>query len=391
MSDLQSSDSTNQPASANKRKVMLLLFSAIVISAVIGYALYYFLSARFYESTEDAYVNGNVVQITPQVTGTIIAVHADDTQQVKAGDTLILLDPADAQVMLAQAQASLAQAVRQTRTLYANNHAQQANVRQRQADLSRARNDLQRRQKLAQAGAVSKEEIAHLSDSIKSAQAALDAARQQLAANLALTERTSITSHPSVLTAAAKLREAYLNAARSKLPAPVSGYVAKRSAQVGQRAAPGAPLMAIVPLNEVWVDANFKEVQLKKMRIGQPVELKADAYGSSVTFHGHVAGFAAGTGSAFALLPAQNATGNWIKIVQRLPVRIVLDANELQKHPLRIGLSMHAKVNLRNTQDAPNPRTTLPQYQTKVFAQYGKEADDEIQRIIADNVKAKSL
>ncbi len=391
MSDLQPSDSTTQPANNGKRKILLAFFGALALSAVIGWALYYFLSARFYESTEDAYVNGNVVQITPQVTGTIIAVRADDTQLVKAGDPLISLDPADAKVALAQAQANLAQTVRQTRTLYANTHAQQATVIQRQADLSRARNDLQRRLKLLQAGAVSQEEIAHLRDSIKSAQAALNAAQQQLVANLALTEHTSIAKHPNVLAAAAKVREVYLNAARSELPAPISGYVAKRAAQVGQRVAPGAPLMAIVSLDEVWVDANFKEVQLKKIRIGQPVELKADAYGSSVTYHGHISGFAAGTGSAFALLPAQNASGNWIKIVQRLPIRITLDKEELQKHPLRIGFSMHAKVNLRNTRNANLSTPPSPHYQTKVFAQYGAEAEKEIQRIIAENVEAKSL
>ncbi|QQC64952.1 EmrA/EmrK family multidrug efflux transporter periplasmic adaptor subunit [Paraburkholderia ginsengisoli] len=374
-----------QSANNGKRKRMMTLLVIVILIAAVAYGLYYFLVARFHEDTDDAYVSGNVVQITPQVTGTVIAVNADDTQVVKAGDPLVVLDPADARVALEQAEANLAQTVRQVRGLFADDNQYQAQVALRQADLSRAQDDLKRRLTVAQTGAVSQEEISHARDAVKSAQAAVDAAQQQLASNRALTANTTIADHPNVKAAAAKVRDAYLNHARNVLPAPVTGYVAKRSVQVGQRVSPGTPLMAIVPLHDVWVDANFKEVQLKHMHIGQPVELTADVYGSSVPYHGKVVGFSAGTGSAFSLLPAQNATGNWIKVVQRLPVRIALDPQELDKHPLRIGLSMQADVNIKDDSGAQLGQAPNTAYQTNVFDKYGDEADAEIARIIAEN------
>ncbi|MEM5437292.1 EmrA/EmrK family multidrug efflux transporter periplasmic adaptor subunit [Paraburkholderia diazotrophica] len=374
-----------QPASNGKRKRMMTLLVIVILIAAIAYGLYYFLVARFHEDTDDAYVNGNVVQITPQVTGTVIAVNADDTQTVKSGDPLVVLDPADSRIALQTAEANLGQVVRQVRGLYADDSQYQAQVAVRQADLSRAQDDLKRRMTVAQTGAVSQEEISHARDAVKSAQAALDASQQQLASNRALTANTTIASHPNVQAAAAKVRDAYLNNARNTLPAPVTGYVAKRSVQVGQRVSPGNPLMAIVPLNAVWVDANFKEVQLKHMRIGQPVELTADVYGSSVKYHGKVVGFSAGTGSAFSLLPAQNATGNWIKVVQRLPVRIAIDPQELEKHPLRIGLSMQVDVSIKDDTGGELGSAQNTVYQTNVFNKYGDEADAEIARIISEN------
>lgn len=383
---------TEQPTTAsvaprgNRRRARLLaLLILVVLAGVVAYALYYFLVARFHEDTDDAYVNGDIIQITPQMTGTVIAVNVDDTQAVRAGQPLVELDHADAQVALEQAEANLAQAVRQVRTIFVNNNAYAATVAERQSDVERAASDLQRRQKIAQTGAVSTEEIAHARDALASARAALTAARQQLASNQALTERTSVAQHPSVKQAAAKVRDAYLNVARTTLPAPIDGYVAKRAVQVGQRVSPGAPLMAVVPLNEVWVDANFKEVQLRHMRIGQPVELSADVYGSGVVYHGRVAGFSAGTGSAFSLLPAQNATGNWIKVVQRLPVRIALDAQELARNPLRVGLSMQVDVDIRDEHGAAMNTVTRTGNKTHVFARYGEQADAEIARIIAEN------
>jgi membrane fusion protein, multidrug efflux system len=386
MSTPQQPAASTQPAnSGSKRKRMMTLLVIVILIAAIAYGLYYFLVARFHEDTDDAYVNGNVVQITPQVTGTVISVNADDTQTVKTGDPVVVLDPADSRVALESAEANLAQVVRQVRGLFADDSQYQAQVTVRQSDLSRAQDDLKRRMTVAQTGAVSQEEISHARDAVKSAQAAVDAAQQQLAANRALTANTTIANHPNVQAAAAKVRDAYLNNARNTLPAPVTGYVAKRSVQVGQRVSPGTPLMAIVPLNAVWVDANFKEVQLKHMRIGQPVELTADVYGSSVKYEGKVVGFSAGTGSAFSLLPAQNATGNWIKVVQRLPVRIALDAQQLEKHPLRIGLSMQVDVNIKdeNGGQLGNAQNTV--YQTNVFDKYGDEANAEIARIIAEN------
>ncbi|EDT42557.1 efflux RND transporter periplasmic adaptor subunit [Burkholderia ambifaria] len=385
MSDPQQNAASAQPQNNGKRKRMMTLLIAVIVIAAIAYGLYYFLVARFHEETDDAYVNGNVVQITPQITGTVIAVKADDTQTVKAGDPLVVLDPADSQVALQQAEANLAQTVRQVRGLFVNDDQYRAQVALRQSDLSKAQDDLRRRVAVAQTGAVSQEEISHARDAVRAAQASVDAAQQQLASNRALTANTTIASHPNVMAAAAKVRDAYLANARNVLPAPVTGYVAKRSVQVGQRVSPGNPLMSVVPLNAVWVDANFKEVQLKHMRIGQPVELTADIYGSSAVYHGKVVGFSAGTGSAFSLLPAQNATGNWIKVVQRLPVRIEIDPKELEKHPLRIGLSMQVDVNIKDERgdQLANAQNTV--YETNVFAKYGDEADAEIARIIAEN------
>jgi len=385
MSDPQQNAASAQPQNNGKRKRMMTLLIAVIVIAAIAYGLYYFLVARFHEETDDAYVNGNVVQITPQVTGTVIAVKADDTQTVKAGDPLVVLDPADSQVALQQAEANLAQTVRQVRGLFVNDDQYRAQVALRQSDLSKAQDDLRRRMAVAQTGAVSQEEISHARDAVRAAQASVDAAQQQLASNRALTANTTIASHPNVMAAAAKVRDAYLANARNVLPAPVTGYVAKRSVQVGQRVSPGNPLMSVVPLNAVWVDANFKEVQLKHMRVGQPVELTADIYGSSAVYHGKVVGFSAGTGSAFSLLPAQNATGNWIKVVQRLPVRIEIDPKDLEKHPLRIGLSMQVDVDIKDERgdQLANAQNTV--YETNVFAKYGDEADAEIARIIAEN------
>ncbi|WP_321928319.1 EmrA/EmrK family multidrug efflux transporter periplasmic adaptor subunit [Paraburkholderia guartelaensis] len=386
MSTPQQPAANPQPnANSGKRKRMMTLLVLVIVIAAVAYGLYYFLVARFTESTDDAYVNGNVVQITPQVTGTVIALKADDTQTVNVGDPLVLLDPADARVTLEQTEAQLAQTVRQVRGLFADDSQYEAQVAQRQSDLSRAQDDLRRRMQVAQTGAVSQEEISHARDAVRSAEAALEAAQQQLAANRALTANTTIANHPNVEAAAAKVRDAYLANARNTLPAPVTGYVAKRSVQVGQRVSPGNPLMSVVPLNSLWVDANFKEVQLKHMRIGQPVEMTADVYGSSVVYHGKVVGFSAGTGSAFSLLPAQNATGNWIKVVQRLPVRISLDPEDLLKHPLRIGLSMQVDVNIRNDSGTQLGNAQNTVYETDVFAKYGAEADAEIARIIAEN------
>jgi membrane fusion protein, multidrug efflux system len=374
-----------EPPTNGKRRLLMTLLVIALLIAAIAYGLYYFLVARFHETTDDAYVNGNVVQITPQVMGTVISVNADDTQTVHVGASIVVLDPADSKVTLDQAEANLAQAVRQVRTLFVNNDQYAAQVALRQSDLSRAEEDLRRRMTIAQTGAISLEEISHAQDAVRGAQASLNAAEQELQSNRALTENTDIANHPNVLAAAAKVRDSYINYARNTMPAPVTGYIAQRSVQVGQRVSPGTPLMAIVPLNSVWVDANFKEVQLTHMRIGQPVELTADVYGSGVVFHGKVMGFSAGTGSAFSLLPAQNATGNWIKVVQRLPVRIGLDPRELEMHPLRIGLSMAVDVAIKNDRGGQLGAAPNTVYQTDVFARYGDQADAEIARIIQEN------
>jgi membrane fusion protein (multidrug efflux system) len=375
------------PAAPTQRKRWL----AIVIGAfaVIGiaYGAYWAIALRYVQTTDDAYVNGNVVQITPQISGTVVAIGADDTQFVKAGRTLVQLDQADAKVALDQADAQLAKTVREVRSLFATSAQLQAAVAMRQSDVAKANEDLTRRERLASSGAVSGEELQHARDASNSARAALVAAQQELEANRARVDRTTVQNHPDVLNAAAHVRDAYLTYSRTALPAPVSGFVAKRAVQLGQRVGPGAPLMAIVPLDQVWVDANFKEPQLAGMRAGQPVRLTADLYGGKVVYHGKVAGFGAGTGSAFALLPAQNATGNWIKIVQRVPVRIALDAQELAAHPLQIGLSMQVEIDTheRSGDRLPQLAQSTPTYATEVFHLHDGLANERVQAIIAAN------
>jgi membrane fusion protein (multidrug efflux system) len=316
-----------------------------------------------------------------------VAIGADDTQFVKAGQTLVQLDQADAKVALDQADAELAKTVREVRSLFATSAQLQATVAVRQTDLAKAEEDLARRERLASSGAISGEELQHARDAAAGAKAALLAAQQELEANRARVDRTTVQDHPDVQSAAARVREAYLTYARTALPAPVSGFVAKRSVQLGQRVSPGTPLMAIVPLDQVWVDANFKEPQLAGMRVGQPATLTADLYGGKVRYHGKVAGFGAGTGSAFALLPAQNATGNWIKIVQRVPVRIALDAHELAVHPLQIGLSMQVEIDTheRGGERLPQVAQSAPLYATDVFGSVDSQADDRVRAIIAAN------
>lgn len=331
----------------------MLAIGSVFVVAAIAYGTYWALVSRFIEDTDNAYVQGNVVLVTPQIAGTVTKIHADDTSLVSAGQPLVSLDTADADVTLAQAEAQLAQTVREVRTLFAAQAQSGANVAMREAELERAKDDLGRRKALAGSGAVSSEEIHHAENAVRAAQAALAAAREQLASGRALTVGTNVASHPNVQRAIARVQEAMLSQARSTLHAPVAGEIAKRNVQVGQRVAPGAPLMAIVPLDQLWVDANFKESQLRDMRVGQTVTLTADLYGSKVQYEGKITGLGAGTGAAFALLPAQNATGNWIKVVQRIPVRISLNPKDLAEHPLRIGLSMHAEVNLR---DQSGPR-----------------------------------
>ena len=379
----------NTPAAGGNRRPLLIGFTALLIIVLLGYGAYWMIYLRHYESTDDAYVAGNLVQVTPQVGGTVTAINADDTDLVQAGKPLVELDRADAKVALDQAEAQLAQTVREVRTYYVNNGTLEANVKLRGDEVERAASDLTRRQELAGTGAVSKEEIEHAKTALQSAQSALEAAREQLNSNRVLTDHTNVANHPNVQRASAAVQAAYLSYSRATLPAPITGYVARRSVQIGQRIAPGTPLLSIVPLNALWVDANFKEVQLAHMRIGQPVTVHSDIYGSDVTYHGKVLGLAAGTGSAFALLPSQNASGNWIKIVQRVPVRIALDPAELEAHPLRIGLSMQIKVDVANDSGTSltqnGPARNAPAYETKVFDQSDRDAAAVISRIVAEN------
>jgi membrane fusion protein (multidrug efflux system) len=390
------------PQNNGKRRRALTGLAAVVVLAGGAWGLYEWLVASHYETTDNAYVQGNVIQITPQMPGTVMAILADDTDFVKAGQPLVRLDPADAKVALEQSEAALAQAVRQARTLYVNNGSlaaqvtlRQSDIVKAQSDIARAQDDLKRRQALTGNGAVSKEELNHAETTLANARSALAAAqagvlaaREQLASNQSLTEGTSIAQHPSVLAAAARVREAWLSTQRAMLPAPVDGYVARRTVQLGQRVAAGTPMMSIVPLDQLWVDANFKEVQLRNIRIGQPVKLTADLYGKKIEYDGKVSGLGVGTGAAFALLPAQNATGNWIKVVQRVPVRIALAPEQLKANPLRVGLSMDAEIDVtqkdgKSLADAPR---ASPLAQTQVYSATDNGADAEVERIIAANL-----
>ena len=396
------STAPNTPAAqAPGARQKALTVVGLVVLIGLAYGGYTWYAGRHQESTDNAYVQGNVIQITPQIGGTVTAILADDTDFVKAGQPLVQLDPADAKVALQLAQANLAQAVRQVRGLYANNLTLEAQINVRdtdvakaQTEVSRASDDLARRQSLVGNGAVSKEELAHAQSQLAQAQSTLAAAkaavltaRDQLGSNQTLTDGTKLENHPSVEAAAAKMREAYLALHRAALPAPVDGFVAKRTVQLGQRVAAGTPLMSVIALNTLWVDANFKEVQLRNIRIGQPVTLTADLYGKHVEYKGTVAGLGAGTGAAFSLLPAQNATGNWIKVVQRVPVRVALDAKEVAANPLRVGLSMEATVDVtqqdgKALSDAPRAASSV---QTDVYAMLDEQATAEISRTIAAN------
>ena len=391
---------TTPTAAPGKRQKALTVVGLVVLIG-LAYGAYTWFAGRHQETTDNAYVQGNVIQITPQIGGTVTAILADDTDFVKAGQALVQLDPADASVALQLAQANLAQAVRQVRGLYANNLTLEAQITLRdtdvakaQTEVARATDDLARRQSLVGNGAVSKEELAHAQSQLAQANSALAAAkaavvtaRDHLGSSQTLTDGTRLDSHPSVQAAAAKVREAFLALHRAALPAPVDGVVAKRTVQLGQRVAAGTPLMSLIALNDLWVDANFKEVQLRNIRIGQPVTLTADLYGKRVEYKGTVAGLGAGTGAAFSLLPAQNATGNWIKVVQRVPVRVALDAKDLAANPLRVGLSMEATVDVTEQSgkalaDAPRAASIL---QTEVYALLDAQATAEISRIISAN------
>ncbi|MBC3361793.1 efflux RND transporter periplasmic adaptor subunit [Pseudomonas sp. SWRI154] len=393
MATAETTQETQQDSgNPRKRKVMLLGLALIVILAGVGVWAWHELYGRWNESTDDAYVNGNVVEITPQITGTVVSIGADDGDLVREGQVLVQFDPNDAEVGLQSAQANLARTVRQVRGLYSNVDGMKAQVHAQEAEVQKAQENYNRRRNLAAGGAISQEELSHARDDLTSAQNALANARQQLKTTSALVDDTVVSSHPDVQAAAAQLRQAFLTNARSTLIAPVTGYVAKRTVQLGQRVQPGTALMAVIPLDQLWIDANFKETQLRDMRIGQPVDIEADLYGSDVKFSGTVDSLGAGTGSAFALLPAQNATGNWIKIVQRVPVRIHINAEELAKHPLRVGLSTLVNVNLHD-QSGPVLAQQPPQkasFSTQVYDRQLADADAMITRLIHENSAAAS-
>ncbi|OAT24483.1 multidrug efflux MFS transporter periplasmic adaptor subunit EmrA [Proteus myxofaciens] len=330
------------------RRNILLLLTFLFIIAGLAYTAYWFLVLRHHETTDNAYVTGNQILVMPQITGSVSTVFVDNTDYVKAGEPLVQLDPRDEELALDKAKTALANSVRQMRQQIINGRQLKANIVLRETELVKLQNDLRRREVLGERNVIGKEELQHAREAVATAKAALDVAKEQYNANQAIVLNTPIEQQPSVLQAATDVRNAWLALERTKILSPTDGYISRRSVQVGAQVSPGKPLMAVVPVTGMWIDANFKETQLANMRIGQSAKITTDFYGKKVVYHGTVQGLDMGTGSAFSLLPAQNATGNWIKVVQRLPVRISLDEKELADKPLRIGLSTEVTVDTIN-------------------------------------------
>jgi len=372
------------PKDNGRRNRLLVILAVVLVVGAVLYGLYWFLHARYFEGTDDAYVGGDIVSITSRESATVLALHADNTQSVRRGQLLIELDPISAKVAMDAAEAALARTVRNVRTDFSKVEQARAQLNAARVMLAGAGSDYRRR---ASAGdAVSGEELNHARDAVAGAKASEAAAQSNLVQAEASVKGTAIESNPDVLSAIARLRQAAITLGHMKLSAPVDGVVAQRTVQIGQQIAPGTPLMAVVPLQSVWIDANFKEGQLRDMRIGQPAEVTADIYGGGVTYHGKVVGLGAGSGSAFALLPPQNASGNWIKIVQRVPVRIALDPKELKDHPLRVGLSVDVDVDVRDTSGpsmASGAVSRPPRAQAS--GDGGAATEALIQRILAEN------
>ncbi|MEI9995654.1 MAG: efflux RND transporter periplasmic adaptor subunit [Rhizomicrobium sp.] len=368
----------------DSRRNLLTILAVVVVVGLLGYGLYWFFYASHFEGTDDAYVGGDVVAITSRENGTILNLYADNTQTVRRGQLLIDLDPDKAKVALDAAAANLARTVRMVRSEFLKVNQGRAQLEAARIGLVQAQGDYGRR---ASAGnAVSHEELSHARDLVTSANANLAVAQSGLAQAEASVNGTDVQNNPDVLAAIAQLRQAAIIYGHMKLYSPVDGVIAQRTAQIGQQIAPGTPLMAVVPLDSVWIDANFKEGQLRDMRLGQPVEVTADLYGGGVTYHGKVVGLGAGSGSAFALLPPQNASGNWIKIVQRVPVRIALDPKELREHPLRVGLSVDVSVDISDTSGpAVGSSRALRSMQGDPGDEGGPKADALIKRILQQN------
>ena len=380
-------DKPTLPSGNRRRKALLgatLAFLLIGVAAV----LYYMLVLSQEEETDNAYIGGNLVMLTSQVTGNVQEIRADETQLVNAGAEVIKLDAVDADVTLRQAQARLGAIVLQLREKYANAVQYEAVLQQRKLSLKKAEDDLARRAPLGDDHTLSAEEVTHAKQAVDDAKAALNVAVEQVKTAQAALGGTTLAQHPAVLAAKEDFVQAWLAARRNAILAPVSGYVAKRSVQVGAHVSPGMALLSIVPLDQLWVDANFKESELQNIRIGQPVTVEADIYGGKVTYHGNVVGLSAGTGSAFSLLPAQNASDNWIKVVQRLPVRIALDSKELAEHPLRVGLSATVTVDTHRRDGAVlgAAMPSVPVYATQSLGQLVQDADKMADTVIAKNI-----
>ncbi|QXO70992.1 EmrA/EmrK family multidrug efflux transporter periplasmic adaptor subunit [Morganella morganii] len=380
---------TKKTSSSNpaKRKIWLAGTSLLFIVLLAGYLIYWLMVLRYQEYTDDAYVVGLQVPVVAQTTGNVTQVNFENTDLVRAGDVLVVLDKTNAELAYAQARHDLAATVRQTQELYFNRDQLSAVIAQKKVMLNQAQSDYARRSVLGQRGTISKEDLQHSREAVEEAQASLNASVQQLNATKALLKTTALADQPAVLQAADKVRDAWINLQRTEIRSPFTGYVSRRNVQVGAQVSPNASLMAIVPVEPVWIDANFKETQLSGVRIGQPVTITSDFYGDKVIFNGTVAGLDMGTGSAFSLLPAQNATGNWIKVVQRLPVRVELDPQQVARYPLRIGLSMNVTIETKNS-DGPvlaDVQRDTPAFKSDVLIPDLAPVNAVIAQIITDN------
>lgn len=382
-----SSPAAPAPSLDKKRHFLTYLAILVFVLCGFGYLIYWFGWARFEVETDDAYVNGNMIMLTPQVGGIVTSIWADNAQMVEQGQPIVELDRHDYQIAFEKSSADLAEAVREVVQLFTKVAELEASLEARKADLLRAKLDFDHRAALVDDGSVSREDFEHSETTLYAAYATLQETMEKLEAAYAEVEDTTISTHPLVMRARASLKQAFLQLHRCTILSPVRGIVTQRQVQVGERVMPTAALLSIVPLNEIWVDANFREVQLKDLRIGQPTELTADMYGHSVTYHGTLVGLNPGTGSVFSVLPPQNATGNWIKIIQRIPVKIALDAKEIEQHPLVLGLSMNVTVDIHNTTGDRLPTSTAekPIYQTKIYDDELDGVDELIEKIIAEN------
>lgn len=347
--NLMSAEAQQQPNNKKKkRKGALIVLALIFVIAGLAWLAWWFIVLRHFQETDDAYVAGNQVQVMAQVSGSVNKVWFDDTDHVHKGDVLVTLDKTDAEQAFEKAQTALATSVRQTHQLIINGKQYQATIELQKTALAQAQADLKRREPLGAANLIGREDLQHARDAVATAQAQLEVAIEQYNANQAAILNTSLENQPAVKQSAAELRDAWLALQRTEIVSPIDGFISRRSVQVGSQISTTTPLLAVVPEKNFWVDANYKETQLADVRIGQPATVVSDIYGDDVVYHGKVVGLDMGTGSAFSLLPAQNATGNWIKVVQRLPVRIELNPDEVARHPLRIGLSTLVKIDTSN-------------------------------------------
>ncbi|MDH4183573.1 MAG: efflux RND transporter periplasmic adaptor subunit [Nitrospinota bacterium] len=387
-------EQSHPPKKINRnRNIALSALAAVFVVAGIITTIWWMSAGRYREITDNAYVGGNIYNVEPQVSGTVVWIGADDTEMVKSGQPLVRLGEADLAIGMEKAKSGLMDAVRLVANLRARAAQQKATLASRETDLAKARDERDRRKQLVDIKAVSREDYDRTRAAFQSAESALEAARQDVEAASILAGGGDIASHPMVMSARIGLKEAYLNLRRAVVVAPVDGYVAKRAVQIGQKVAPGRPLMTVIPLNDLWIDANFKETQLKNMRVGQPAHIKCDIYGSATEFTGKVKGFGAGTGGVFALLPAQNATGNWIKIVQRAPVRIQLEPGQYAQTPLILGLSALVTVDTHDRTGNPLSGAALPSQglSTNAYDAQADGADELVERVYQEAIKAAQV